>query len=122
MYGRFLRSVREQRGLTQAELARVSGIRQPNISAIERDRRLPSLDTLNRLVVACGFELAAVAGDRVVHCPLPKAGWYPDEQLPERLDEDSGDEAPTVGPDTPLEDRLRLIDAVLAMADVQDGV
>jgi len=118
MYGTFVRSVREARGLTQAELAQVSGVPQPNISAIERDRRLPSLDTLNRLVVACGFELAAVAGDRAVHCPLPKAGWFPDEDLPERLEDDPADEPPIAGAQTSLEDRLRMVDAVLELADV----
>jgi len=116
MYGDFIRSLRIARGMSQNDLAEVSGIPQPNISAIERDRRLPSIDSLNRLLVACGFELAAVAGERVVHCPLPEVGWFPDEGLPGPEPDDPGDEAPVVGPDTPTEDRVRIITAVLEAA------
>jgi transcriptional regulator with XRE-family HTH domain len=117
MYGDFVRRMREERGLSQRELAMISGISQPNISAIERNRRVPTADSLNRLVVACGFELAAVAGERVVHVPLPRAGWFPDEDLPPRDAADPPDEATTTGPGTSLEDRLRVIDAVLSLAD-----
>ncbi len=99
--------------MTQGELAAVSGISQPNISAIENDRRMPAVDTLNRLVVACGYELAAVAGDRAVYAPLPIVGWFPDEDLPPALPDDPGDEQPTVGPDTPIADRVRIVTAVL---------
>lgn len=99
--------------MSQADLARISGIGQPNISAIENNRRLPSADTLNRLVVACGYELAAVAGDRAVYAPLPAGGWFPDEDLPPALPDDPIDEQPTVGPDTPLADRVRIVMAVL---------
>ena len=99
--------------MSQAELARISGVSQPNISAIEHNRRLPSADTLNRLVVSCGYELAAVAGDRVIYAPLPTVGWFPDEDLPPVLPDDPIDEPPTVGPDTPLADRVRIVTAVL---------
>ena len=117
MVGSFVRSLRRARGMTQRELAEVSGIPQPNISAIEHDRRVPSADSLNRLVVACGFQLTAVAGETAVPCPLPEVGWFPDEALPGPASEDPGDEAPVVGPDTPLEERLRVITAVLELAD-----
>lgn len=113
MYGSMVRRVRASRGLSQAELADISGISQPNISAIENDRRQPSADTLNRLVVACGYELAAVAGERAVFAPLPKAGWFPDEDLPPALPDDPAHEPPTVGPDTPMAERVRIITAVL---------
>lgn len=116
MYGAFLRQVRESRGLSQSQLAEVSGIAQPNLSAYERDRRLPSADTLNTIVVACGYQLMAVAGSRAVPCPLPKVGWFGDEDDPPPLPGDPGDEAPTVTADTPLEDRLQIIDAVLDIA------
>lgn len=119
MYGAFVRSIRLARGMSQNELAAVSGIPQPNISAIEHDRRLPSADSLNRLLVACGFELAAVAGERRIHCPLPEVGWFPDEGLPLPDPHDPPDEEPTVGPGTPIEDRLRVITAVLEAADHQ---
>lgn len=113
MYGSFVRSLRLARGLSQADLAAVSGVPQPNISAIENDRRLPSADSLNRLAVACGFQLAAVAGERHIHCPLPEAGWFPDEGLPPRDPGDPPDEAPAVGPDSPIEERVRVITALL---------
>ena len=117
MHGDFIRSLRTARGMSQTALAEVSGIPQPNISAIERDRRLPSIDSLNRLLVACGFELAAVAGEKVIHCPLPEVGWFPDEGLPGPDPDDPGDETPVVGPDTPMEQRVRVITAVLEVAD-----
>jgi transcriptional regulator with XRE-family HTH domain len=113
MYGKFVRAVRESRGISQEVLAGISGIDQPNISAIERDRRLPSLETLNRLVVACGYELAAVAGERVIPVPVPQVGWFPDEDLPEPHPDDPVDEPPTVTAATPIEERVRVIHAVL---------
>ncbi|CAN5547416.1 hypothetical protein BH20ACT2_BH20ACT2_02100 [soil metagenome] len=113
MVGAFVRAVRESRGLSQAELAAVAGVSQPNISAYENDRRMPSADTLNRLVVACGYELAAVAGGCTVPCALPRGRWFPDDDLPPRLPGDPPDEEPTVGPDTPIAQRVRVINAVL---------
>ncbi|HUQ63820.1 MAG TPA: helix-turn-helix transcriptional regulator [Acidimicrobiales bacterium] len=117
MYGTFVRAARESRSLTQRQLAEISGVRQSNISAIESGRRLPSADTLNRLIVACGYELSAVAGSRTIFCSLPRAGWFPDEDLPPRADGDPPDERPAVGPDAPIEERVRAITAVLEAAD-----
>ena len=108
-----MRRVRESRELSQAQLAEISGVSQPNISAIENDRRLPSIETLSRLVVACGYELAAVAGDRTIYGPIPKVGWFPDEDLPPALPDDPPDEEPVVGPHTSMADRVRVIMAVL---------
>ncbi len=121
MYGDLVRSAREHRALSQAELAEVSGVSQPNISAIERDRRLPSADTLNRLLVACGFQLAAVAGGRILRAPLPRAGWFPDEDLPVAAPDDPADEAPLTDASTSMEERLRLLDAALELADERAG-
>ncbi len=117
MYGEFVRALRRVRGLSQRQLADVSGVRQANISAIENGRRVPSADTLNRLVVACGFELAAVAGTRTVYCDLPRAGWFPDEDVPPRGTGDPPDEPPALGPDATMEERVRVITAVLEAAD-----
>lgn len=116
MYGSFVRSIRASRGLAQGELATIAGISQPNLSAIEHDRRLPTADTLNRIVVACGYELAAVAGDRAIYCDLPRTGWFPDEDDPGALAGDPVDEAPVVTAETPIEQRLAVIDAVLDAA------
>jgi predicted nucleotidyltransferase len=44
-----LKRARTQAGLTQADVARISGVPQPNISAIERDRLTPRPETVERL-------------------------------------------------------------------------
>lgn len=45
-------SLRKQAGLSQTRLAELSGISQPNISAIEAGRRAPRPETLSRLIAA----------------------------------------------------------------------
>ena len=117
MYGEFIRRVRESRGLSQPELARIVGISQPNLSAYERDRRAPGVDTLNRIVVGCGYELAATDGSRTLHCPLPAAGWFPDEGDPPRHSGDPAEEPPLVTADTPMAKRLEAITAALRLAE-----
>jgi len=118
MYGEFIRSVRTSRGLSQSELARVVGIAQPNLSAYENDRQVPSVDTLNKIVVGCGYLLAAVAGKRRIVAPLPKAGWFDDDDY--RSD---GTEpvavTPTPAPGTPPDPEVqaRRLEQVLAMSD-----
>ena len=51
--------LREKRGMTQADLARHVGTRQPNISRLERGEAvgLPSLDLLHRVAHALGGRL-----------------------------------------------------------------
>jgi transcriptional regulator with XRE-family HTH domain len=105
------------RRMSQAQLAEATGIDQPNLSAYERGRRHPTADTLNRILVACGYELAATDGTRQIFCPLPVAGWYPDEDLPPPDPGDPGDESPILSPGTPLSERVRTIVAVLELAD-----
>jgi transcriptional regulator with XRE-family HTH domain len=118
MYGAFLRQVRESRGMSQGELAEVSGIGQPNISAYENDRRTPSLDVFNRLLVSCGYELAAHGGSSVLFAPFPKgAGGYPFDDLPPRLPDDPPDEPPAVGPEASPEQRADAIVQVVALAE-----
>jgi len=105
-----VRRARSSRGLTQGQLADISGIEQANISAIENDRRAPTVETLHRLLTACGYELTATAGRRVLVLPLP--GVDADgsgEQAP--------DEAPTITPDTPMAVRVRAINGVLDLAE-----
>jgi transcriptional regulator with XRE-family HTH domain len=74
MYGNVVRRARLAAGLTQAELAAIAGQEQPNISAIESNRRQPTLDTLQRLLAGCGHVLVAVG--TAGRIPLPD----PDEQ------------------------------------------
>jgi len=119
MYGSFLREVRRSRGLSQSQLAEIVGITQPNLSAYEQDRRIPGSDTLNRLLVACGYQLVARAGRAQVACPLPRAGWFPDDDDPPPLPDDPADEAPTVDSRTPLDERVTVINAVLELASAR---
>lgn len=71
MYGAVIRRARLERGLSQVDLASISGISQPNVSAIESGRRAPSAETLQRLLAACGYELLAAAGPRLITIPAP---------------------------------------------------
>jgi transcriptional regulator with XRE-family HTH domain len=54
--GRLIREARRLRGLTQADLARRLGTTQSAVSNWERDRDIPRVDTLARILEACGFE------------------------------------------------------------------
>jgi len=115
MYGAFVKAVREARGLTQLDVASVSGVGQSNISAIENGRRVPSADTLNRLLVACGFELTATAGDLKVFCSLPA------EDPSDRAPGDPPDERPTLTPGSSEAERARVVTAVLDAVDATHG-
>jgi transcriptional regulator with XRE-family HTH domain len=112
VYGTFVRAAREARGLTQHELAATSGVGQSNISAIENGRRIPSADTLNRLLVACGFELAATAGHLTIYCPLPN-----EDPWPGAVAGDPPDEHPTLAAGASAEERARVLTAVLDAVD-----
>lgn len=104
--------------MSQGELAEISGIGQPNISAYENDRRTPSLDTFNRLLVSCGYELAADGGRSILHAPFPLgAGGYPFDDLPPRSPDDPRDEPPAVSPDASPEQRADAIVQVVALAE-----
>jgi transcriptional regulator with XRE-family HTH domain len=52
-----IRNCRRAAGLTQTELARRSGTSQPTLSAYERGTVTPSVETLVRLLDACGCSL-----------------------------------------------------------------
>jgi DNA-binding XRE family transcriptional regulator len=58
--GERLRRLRISAGLTQAELARRTGIRRPNIARVEGGRHVPSLETISRLASALGTSTANV--------------------------------------------------------------
>jgi transcriptional regulator with XRE-family HTH domain len=88
MLGTFLLEVRQARGLTQAEVAAVSGIPQPNLSAFERGRRMPSAANMHRILDACGFELTARAGQTVVRARPPALGDRQVDDLIEDLIDD----------------------------------
>lgn len=58
--GKRLRELRLAAGLTQAELARRTGIHRPNIARVEAGRHTPSLETLARLAQAIGVSTTRV--------------------------------------------------------------
>jgi DNA-binding XRE family transcriptional regulator len=58
--GARLRELRLEAGLTQAELARRTGIHRPNIARVEAGRHTPSLETLARLATAIGVPTTRV--------------------------------------------------------------
>jgi len=121
VYGEFIRRVRESRGISQDELACVTGISQPNLSAYERNRRVPTADTLNKIVVACGYELAATDEVRTLFCPLPVAGWFPDEEIPSPEADDPHRTGQRVQARLRMAERVHLIEAVLELAEATRG-
>ncbi len=64
-----LKLARTMSGLSQAELAEKAGTSQPAISAIESGKISPTVDTLVRLVEACGLELRAGVDQPDTHEP-----------------------------------------------------
>jgi transcriptional regulator with XRE-family HTH domain len=62
-----IRYARRSAGLSQRELALRSGVPQPAIARIESGRSAPRVDTLERLLRACGVRLALapIAGEGV---------------------------------------------------------
>lgn len=52
-----LRFTRANAGLSQRELGRRAGVTQASVARIEEGKTSPRLDTLERLLAVCGFEL-----------------------------------------------------------------
>lgn len=64
---RLIREARRNAGLTQKALAEIAGTTQSAVARYEAARTLPDIDTLHRLLAACGqrLELRAVPIDPV---------------------------------------------------------
>ncbi len=58
--GKRLKSMREDRNISQADLARITGMKVPNISVIECGKSNPQLLTILRLVGAMGGNLTEI--------------------------------------------------------------
>lgn len=79
--GNVLEEARVAAGLSQAALARRAGTSRPTLSAYERDRKSPTLQTAARIVAAAGFDLSLtpriefrqVAADRGRPIQVPSA-------------------------------------------------
>lgn len=54
---RLLRQARRRASLTQRALAEAAGVPQPAVARLERGHVVPRLDTLDRLLHACGVTL-----------------------------------------------------------------
>ena len=66
-----IRRARLEAGLTQSALAERCGTSQATLSAYERGRKVPSADTLSRILAAAGFRLATEPASRPVLTPGP---------------------------------------------------
>jgi transcriptional regulator with XRE-family HTH domain len=65
MAGELIAEIRRESGLSQAEIARRSGIQASVLSAYERGRRQPGVGALARIAAAAGMELrVGPAADR----------------------------------------------------------
>lgn len=91
--GEAVRALRERRGLQQVELSALSGLSAPQVSAIERGRRPPSLRTLRRVCEALGASpddlLRSALGRDAPADPGPAAGMLPGMQDLFRSPEDA---------------------------------
>ena len=52
-----LARLREERGLSQRDLAKITGIKQPQIARIEKGSQMPTLETLWRLADALNAQV-----------------------------------------------------------------
>ena len=53
--------IREEKGLTQAQMAEICGVSQPAIARMERATHSPQLDSLFKILVPLGYTLQIVA-------------------------------------------------------------
>jgi len=79
--GTLIREARRRAGITQAELARRTGLQQPAIARWENGRAEPSLSTLERLVAACGLELRLGLGPAEPEAGTGLQTLSPEERL-----------------------------------------
>ncbi len=61
-FGKQIKALRAERGLTQAQLADLSGISEEWVRRIERGEGSPSLDTIEMLAQSLGVAVAALFG------------------------------------------------------------
>lgn len=116
-FGDRLRLLREQRGLTQTDLSRESGISQSTVSALETGRQRPWPSTRRALARAFGLSLEEF--DRAVMSDHP--GVVLDRPVSIDLDAEPGQVGlhRTV---TQLVDQLRLTELRLRRSDQQLGL
>lgn len=59
--GRAVRAIREERGLSQMQLAEMTGLMQSYVSQVERGRRNPSWSNVGRLAEGLGVSVSTLA-------------------------------------------------------------
>lgn len=62
VFGKRMRDVRQERGLTQVQLSERSGLTQARISELEHGSRMPNLVTILRLAVALDCKVMDLVG------------------------------------------------------------
>ena len=79
-WSRVLVRARQDSGVSQFELARRAGTSRPTLSAYEHGRKAPTADTLERLLAAAGFRIAAapLVSWREVSVARGRSCWVPD--------------------------------------------
>jgi transcriptional regulator with XRE-family HTH domain len=80
-FGAVLRAARQERGLTQEQLAEIGGLDRTYASLLERGLRTPTLSVLFRLADALGLEAAQLvkATDSVIRKPQSRYVTVPAE-------------------------------------------
>ena len=61
-FGRHLRALRQQRGLSQEEVAERAGVHVTYLSGVERGHRNPSLKIVRRIALGLGLEVRELFG------------------------------------------------------------
>ena len=58
-------AIREEQGLSQAELAKKCNVKQPTIARMEKDAHSPQIDSLLRVLAPLGYTLQIVPMQKV---------------------------------------------------------
>ena len=58
--GQRIKEAREAKGLSQRELAELSGVKQPAIARMESMKSTPQIDTLIKVLIPLGYTLEIV--------------------------------------------------------------
>lgn len=58
--------LREAKGMTQQNLADISGVKQSSIARLEKFKTTPQIDTLFKLLTPMGYKLAIIRNDESV--------------------------------------------------------
>lgn len=71
-FGKKLREVREEAGLSQEKLAELSTLHRTYVSSVERGKRNISIENIERLAIALGVSMRQLMPDDAV--PAKKKG------------------------------------------------